>query len=134
MSTIAENLRTYVVASTSINGVIAGRMHVNAVPETSEMPRIWLGRTAEVVPRDLSGGGGITNTRFDLECFALTPDACIDLADMVRARLDGFFGAMSTSQVKGCFVEDKSDDYIPKGVGSDEGVHLSALGLNLWHT
>lgn len=134
MSTIEENLRTYVLGSTEVAAAIGSRMHQNTVHEGSELPFVWYARSTESIPRDLSGGGGITQTRFDLECVSDDLAEADSIGRAIRTRVDGYFGTMGDARCKGCFVEDKDDQYLPKSGGQDAGLHVIALGLNLWHT
>lgn len=134
MAGIAADLKTYVTASTSCNVVIGGRMHQNSTPQDASKPFVWYQRTMENEPLTLDGVGGLRQVMFDVEC--VTPDVSTaeSLADKVKTRLNGKRGTFGNSAAKGVFVADHSDDYAPKSVGGDSGLHVAAFAVTIWYT
>lgn len=142
MTTIGEDLRTYVVASTTVNAIIGGstastlaRMFQSHVPEGAAYPLIWFERASENDELGLDGSSGPKESIWDFEC--LTEDEAnhaVVLADAVKARLHGYQGTMGNAVCKAAFVEDHDDDYQVKAIDSDEGRHLSALQVTVFYT
>jgi hypothetical protein len=130
---IEEDLRTYLLAATTIQTVVGDRIHHNHVPESSDLPYVWYRRSSEINEVDMDGPGGLFNTEFDIECYAADDAEAQELGDSVRARLNGVRGTVGASTVQGIFVTDKDDDYIPRGDASDDGLNQVALTANVWH-
>jgi len=127
MTAIGEALKSYIVSSTAVNAVVSGRVHENVIPEVSSRPNIWFGRSSQEQVTCFDGGAGLFKSRFALECIAVTADVAIDLADLVRSRLHASSSTTAGVNIRGMLVEDQDDDYMPKGIGGDVGLHVSAL-------
>ncbi len=135
MSSAGETLKAYLVADTAgVNSVVSGRVHQNTIPIVSSVPHIWFRRSSEQQVTAFSGGTGLHNARFDVECIATTADSAIDLADLVKSRLHAVKTTTGGVNILTMLVEDHDDDYAPKAIGSDEGLHVSALDLTMWYT
>jgi len=130
---LAEDLKTYVTASTSINADISGRMHYNRRPQRAVGAFIWYQRQDFSEPLTLDGGGGLGMTRYDVECGSTNLDTAYDLADKVRARLHGTSGTVGATTALGIFVEDQDEDYFLKSIDSDEAINIAALSIIVHH-
>lgn len=133
MTVLPEDLKTYLVASTSINAVVAGRVHYNWAPQTSSYPRIWLQRQGTEEELDMAGNGGLASTSFILECSSTGLSEAYSLADKVRARLHGASGALGNTTARLVTVTDQDEDYFPRSNDADDAVHVAALNVSIWH-
>ena len=134
MAGIAADLKTYVTASTSCNAVISGRMHQNHPPQDSNKPFLWYMRTSENEELTMDGVGGLKKAIFDVECVTADITTAESLADKVKTRLNGKSGSFGASTAQGVFVEEHADDYAPKSIGSDSGLHVAAFNVTIWYT
>lgn len=134
MAGIAADLRTFVTASTSCSAVIGSRMHQNHPPQDTSKPFVWYQRTSENEELTLDGVGGLKEVEFTVECVSVDPVTHESLADKVKTRLNGRSGTFGASTAQGVFVRDHADDYAPKSIGSDGGLHVSAFGVKIWYT
>lgn len=129
---IGEDLLTYLLADSSIASAVGTRCHQNKAPHGYDGQYIWFGRAATENADAIDDAAGTAPFRqyFDVECCSDDIDEAIDLADLVKAKhlARGSFGA---GTIQGVFVTDHADDYIPRGVNSDEGMHVAALQLEL---
>lgn len=133
MTVLPEDLKTYITASTSISNVIGTRCHYNQVPQSSAYPHVWIQRQSIDEELDMSGTGGLANTTFILECSSTGLSEAYSLADKVRARLHGVSGTIGNTTARGVFVADQDEDYIPRNNDADEGIHVAALSVTVWH-
>jgi hypothetical protein len=132
MPDVAERLRTFLTADAGIAAVVSTRVHQGIVPESSIVPFIWFRRARTDEPRTLDGGSPSGYEQFfDIECVSEDLDQCQDLALAVRDKLNNYRGTFADSTVKGIFVEDHSDDYIPRSVSSDDVAHVAALSVQI---
>lgn len=105
------------------------------ITDTRGEPRVWLRRANSSTDVFMSGGAGLTETRFDVEVHGSDIAEVQTLADSIKALhtaggLNGLAGTLGASEVLGVFVEDHADDYEPRGVlDSDEGMHVAALDV-----
>jgi hypothetical protein len=134
MSIFAEDLRTYIAASTAINQYTSTRIHYAQVPQSSAYPHVWFRITSDTEERTMDGAGGIHEAYVDLECAGLTQTSAQTVATALKDRLDGYAGTMGNSSCKACFLRDKDDDYIPFSNQSDEGVVVIAFTAHTWYS
>jgi hypothetical protein len=135
---LAENLRSVVIASTAIAAEFTGIAAPYAViqgwePQEDTLPRMHFARSSFSEEVDLNAEGGLTEQQFDLEVISDDLDEAQDIAHATRKFLNGKRGTFGTQTVQGVFVEDHNDDYIPKGVASEEAYHVAALAVTIWH-
>jgi len=137
MASIGENLRSFITSSTGVLAVFSGAAAPNAVlqnklPYGPPLPRIWFGRASQEEEVDLSGTGGLVESSWNIEAISDDVDEALEIADAVKADLNGHRGTFGSGTVKGCFVEDHDDDYQPKGVGSEDGFYVAAISARIF--
>lgn len=139
MADIAEDLIAFLAADATIAGLVTDAdgdvgVHHNIVPQDSEFPLVWLRRASRENERTLDAavGDDPDSVRFDIECYGDDLDEAMSLAAAVTARLDNYRGAYGTRTAQGMFVEDASDDYVPRGIMGDESIHFAALSVQIF--
>lgn len=128
MTVIGEDIRTWLLADASISAVVGARVHQNKVPQASAAPYVWYGRATTANEDALDDPAGTTpfSQIFDIESISDDIDEALDLADLLKAKHLAR-GTIGSGTVQGVFVTDHADDYIPRGVDSDDGRHVAAL-------
>jgi len=134
MTCMPEDLRTLVTATTPLSTLIGTRCHYNHVPESSAKPFVWFRVASDTEERTLDGVGGLHEALVDMECNASTETSAQSVADALKAKLDGYKGAMGNETAQAAFLRDKDDDYVPYSNASDEGAHVVSFTLTLWYT
>ena len=131
---IDTDLRTELMAASTTFG---GRVHQNTIPQlqAKNYPRCWFQRSATDDHLNLDGSrGGLVVYQYDAECISDTLASAITAADAIRTTLNGKRGTFGAGSVKGVFVEDQSDEYVPRGTGEDAGLHVCALRVRIFST
>jgi len=129
---VGEDLKRYLEADASIKAVVDTRIAQGHLPDGEDLPYIWYMRRGTDQSRTVDGTGDQTFTHLiDMECVSEDIDQALDLAELVRARLDMTRGSFGNGSVKGIFVQDQSDDYIPRNLPSDEGVYIPSLEVSV---
>lgn len=131
---LASNMRTFILASTGVSGLVGTRCHYAYIPGVSAKPHVWFRITSDTEERTMDGVGGLHEASGDIECVDDDPAGAQALADVVKTRLDGYHGAVSGVTAQGMFLSDKDDDYIPFSNQSDDGAHVIAFGVRCWYT
>lgn len=132
MSDTATRLRTHLLDAASIAAVVGSHVHQSRVPESSAPPYIWYQRASTETIGTLDGG--INNewaAYYDVECVTDDLDGAQSLASLVKSRLHNHRGTFGDGTVKGVFVEDHSDDYIPRSVADDSVAHVAAIRVQI---
>ena len=132
MATVSEDLRTFTMADSTVASLV-GDMHELHVPQVESKPYIYFARISSEDERSLDSAVGEEPFRnlFIVECWAETPEDADTAAGAVRDRLNNYRGTMGSRTVQGVFVSSQSDEYDPRGDGSDRGFYLSALSVEV---
>lgn len=132
MADIAENLRTFILTSSTLTAFVADRVHHGHVPANKEETYIYFSRSNRAYEHTLDSEAGEAPRAeyFDMECCSRNPNASNNLADAVRG-LFPMRGTFGDATIKGAFVNDQDEDYIPLNNAADEGVTVQALQMEI---
>lgn len=103
----------------------------NKTDEDHSQPNVvWIRNDAQ---QDvwLNGTAGLNESNYTVTVYGLDIDATASIADTMKASLNGFSGIMGSTQVLGCFVSQAADDYIPKELDADEGLHQFSFNIQI---
>jgi len=133
MADVATRLRTFLLADSTVSAAIGSNMHQANVPEGQSAPFVWYARqtTNEVDVLNAQTGEEPFSTVFDLEVIGDDLDAAQTLALYIKRKLNNYRGTYADSTVKGIFATDHNDEYIPRGIGSDDGRHVAAIQVEV---
>jgi hypothetical protein len=139
MSNLPQDLITFITGTTAVTGLVGGsaapRVHYSQVPQTSQPSWIWLAITSDTQIFTMDESAGIHEAFVDIECVASGESGAQTLSDAVTARLDGYKGTAGNSVVRGAWLSDKDDSYIPKSVtNQDSGRNVVSTDLRLFYS
>lgn len=130
MATVDENLKTFLLADSTVKRLSQGRICENHVPQGPNggpyLPYVFFYLSAESDDTALDDANGRTpnRTHFFVECYGQGISASRALGNAVRSRLDLYRGsAFGDQTAQGVFCASVGDDYEPRGAGADQGVH-----------
>jgi hypothetical protein len=132
MANCASDFRAFLLAQSALATAVSNHVHVSIVPQETAVPYIWIGRSSTSHERILNQPQGEQpfEERWDLEVWGTIGDVQ-DIAELVRD-LDCAKGTFGDGTVQLVQVETHSDDYVPKGVYSDEGFDVAAFQLIIY--
>ena len=133
MADVATRLRTFLLTDATISQMVGEQVHQGFVPENTAGDYIWFSRAA-VEPLRVLASGAIDplSVRFDVEAISEDIDRSQSLAAAIRSKCDAYRGTFGDSTTQGIFVEDHNDDYTPRGVFSDDVLHVAALSVEVF--
>jgi len=139
VASIGEDIRSFIVGSTSIATHFTaiskiGVVEQNKVRQDAPDPRIWFQRDQSNETTDLSGTGGLVESRWNIEVHSNSDDNRFNIMDAVKRRMNGYLGTFGSRSVQGVFIEDHDDDYFPRGVGTEDGLYVAAASAVIWFT
>jgi hypothetical protein len=117
---IRPALRAYLLADASVSDAVGGdRIYPVRLPQNQRSPSIVYNRISAVGDHHMEGPSGLAQTRIQIDAWATTQDAAVELADLVKERLDGasgeiLFGSASPSEsltLQGAFFDSEREDY-----------------------
>jgi hypothetical protein len=133
-NTIDENLRAYLAADSTVRKLVGGRIHENHVPQPYVGDYIWFAFAGGESERTLSGdSAALFRVRFDLECIARSISQARRIAAAVFAALEGYArgATFGDTTLQGIFVEEQPDEYLPRGVLADSGLHVASKSVEV---
>lgn len=112
-------LRAYLLADGQISAVVASRIYPTKLPQGTTLASIVYSRISGVGDHHSQGASGLARPRMQIDCWASTVDGADTLGRLVKARIDGFGGAMPYGSnspqdeiaVQGVFFQSERDDY-----------------------
>lgn len=138
MASIGENLHAFLAASTGLAAATTADLTAekaieqNTIVDDPPTPRVWFMRSNETEELDLSGGGGLVQSVWDIEVYSEDIDEALAMGDAIKRALNGYRGVFGAGTSLGAEVSDHDDEYVLKGLSSDVGVHVAALSATLF--
>ncbi len=108
---IETELRAWLLADTTIAGLIDTRMYPQYLPQKVTYPAISYATASRVSSRQLSGPAGRARPRITVNSWAETYLEAKALAEAVRKRLDGFAGRWGSFSVGSVALDNAFDQY-----------------------
>ena len=130
--TIETAITRHLTENAGLAGVLGGRVYPKRMPQNPTYPTIVYHRISGAREHSHDGSSGLAHPRFQLDLWAKTHIAAKDLAEKVRAALDGYKGVMGGVggvDVNGVFLEDDDDGY-----DDDLQVYWWRMDFTLWHS
>ena len=139
---VATELRAFLLTQTTITDLVGARIHQDVIPQVesgdddsappTRPPTIWFSKSSTEREECLEDGQGTLPEKvfFDLEVFASSKPDADDLSEAVEG-VNDYAGVMGSMTVQGIFVDSASDDYLPKGILSDDGTFQTAFSVEV---
>jgi len=138
-NTIDQDLIQQLVDDTDITDIVEGlpnqRIHYNHVPESYLgtyifFHRITAGEDEDRILNEQPGRKYQFRETFIVEAISRDLDDQVALVGELR-KYDSHRDTLGTGTIQAIFVRNAADDYIPKGVDSDEGYHVGSLEFEI---
>jgi hypothetical protein len=116
----------------TVNAICGSRIYVNKAPQKATFPHLVITQMSSEENGTIDGGSGqLRFLTFDIDCRAQTSVKAEELGNAVRTFLDDYSGAAGGYTIGAVIMNDESDDYEPPQDGSDVGVHVVTLDLDV---
>ena len=116
----------------TVNAICGSRIYVNKAPQKATFPHLVITQMSSEENGSIDGGSGqLRFLTFDIDCRAQTSVKAEELGNAVRTFLDDYSGAAGSYTIGAVIMNDESDDYEPPQDGSDVGVHVVTLDLDV---
>lgn len=134
MTVLAQDLRTFIIGTTAVTGLISTRVHYNKIPQASPLAHVWLRVRSDETGLTLDGANKLHEAFADIEAVADDEDEAQSIYTALHNRLHGYAGAIGNVTAQGIFLSAKGDDYVPFADMGDEGKHVNACEAHMWYT
>lgn len=111
MSLIDEALRSIIVADSATNALISGRFYPMIAPQGAASPFITYQKIDTIPVHALGTTSKAEGARFQLDCWAKTVPIVKDLANKLKAAIDGVITTALGVQIFGIVLLNEIDFY-----------------------
>jgi hypothetical protein len=119
-------------AEATITAICSTRVYVGKAPQSATFPHVILTQMSSEENTSLDGASGqLRFLNFDIDCKAKTSVQAEALGNAVRVYLDDYSGTAGSYTIGAVILNDESDDYEPPQDGSDVGVHVVTLDVDI---
>ena len=129
---IEAELVKFLKADEAVKALVADRVYPVMAPEDVDAPYIVYRRMGTARAETMAGAG-TPDPRFRLKCWANDYEQAIQLADAVRARMDGKPGDWGDIHVQRVKLEDESDVFDVFEWDADDGAFGRQLDFTITH-
>lgn len=125
MKDIRPALRSFLLADPAIAGVVGDRVYPNVIPQGIDAACVVYTRISGEGAYHMRGPSGLSQPRYQIDAWARDIDSAFGLANLIKARVDGFCGVMGAGTaavtVQGVFMRAEREDY-------DDAAQLHRVG------
>jgi hypothetical protein len=105
-------LRTALVNNATVAGLIGTRVYPVIAPASAALPFVTWRRVGIRRQQTLSAPSGMPITTVEYSIYGTTYEQARQVADAMRAVLDGYGGTSNNTEVKQTSLEQESDDFV----------------------
>lgn len=116
----------------TITAICSTRVYVSKAPEKALLPYVIITQMSSEENASLDGASGkLRFITFDIDCKSKTSVQAESLGNAVRTFIQDYFGPAGNYTIGAVIMNDESDSYEPPQDGSDVGVHVVTLDLDV---
>lgn len=116
----------------TITAICSTRVYVSKAPEKALLPYVIITQMSSEENPSLDGASGkLRFITFDIDCKSKTSVQAESLGNAVRTFIQDYTGAAGNFTIGAVIMNDESDSYEPPQDGSDVGVHVVTLDLDV---
>lgn len=129
---LLTDIRARLVADATISGITT-RIAMSVSNQSDSLPRITLHTIGADHEHHMIAATGIVQGRIQIDCHASSPVNADVLAEAVRQSLDGYRGAIGSTNVSTCHLADERSLVTPPVDGRDQsgGVFTKQLDFTI---
>jgi len=116
----------------TITAICGTRVYVTKAPQKAVFPYVIITQMSSQENASLDGATGkLRFITFDIDCKSKTSVQAESLGNAVRTFIQDYTGAAGNFTIGAVIMNDESDSYEPPDDGSDVGVHVVTLDLDV---
>ena len=121
-----------------VSALVGTRIYpAGTTPSNAASPYMTYGKTLTDPVRHQQGASNLTMTIVSINCWGMTPQSAVAVADAVYAALDEFAGDMGDPAaplpVRLILIDQQSNDTTPPIDNTESGRFVETLELSVWH-
>lgn len=127
-----SGLVSLLTGEATISALVGSRVFIGKAPEKAALPHVVITQMGGEENTSIDGASGQLRTlNFDIDCRAKRSVDAESLGNAIRTFIDDYQGTAGSYTIGAVFVNDEVDDYEPPADGSDVGVHVVTLDVDI---
>lgn len=127
------SVRTRLVTSAPVTAIVGDRVFAVIAPADAPLPFVTWRRVAVSREQSLSGPIGMPTVTLSIDVFCVTYEETRELADVIRASLDGWGGTSNNVRVANVSLVNEADGFVTLAGGDVPPVYTVQLTFQiLW--
>lgn len=126
-------LRSALLMNTTVAALVAERVHPVMAPGKPTLPFIVYRRVGIQRSQALGGPMGLPRLTLEFNIYGATYDSARQVADAVRACLDGYGGSLENTTVEQTSLESESDDFVSLAGAELPAVYAVTQNYDVWY-
>ena len=125
-------LRTALVGATAVTTLVGSRIYPVLAPASAALPFVTWRRSGIQREQTLGGPMGMPRVTVEYSIYGTTYEQTREVADAMRAVLDGYGGTADNTTVKQTSLEDESDDFVQLAGADLPPVYQVTQRFDVW--
>jgi hypothetical protein len=134
MAGIEDGLKTLLDAESTLTAICGTRIYPDKAPQTAAFPQIVFTQLNSDELNTLDGGADVRSIDLDFDCRANRSVTAVSLRTALRDYIRDFTGSAGTETINSVTVNGDAADYEPPVDGSDNGVFVKTLDVQIHYT
>jgi len=134
MAGIEEGIKTLLDAEATLTAICSTDIYPNKAPQSAAFPQIVFTQLTSDEYNTLDGGGDVRSIDVDFDCRATRSVTATSLSAALLAYIRDFTGAAGAETIRAVTVQGEGSDYIAPTDGSDKGVFIKTLDVQIQYT
>lgn len=130
--TIGEDIRRWLLGLPEVTGIVGDRIHQNKVPQDTTAAYIFYVQASadSDTGSTLGESDQLMDETYDIEVISTDLGEALQVKSAIQTR-HKHRGPFGTGRVQCLLMEQVADDYVPKGVQSDQGWNVAPLDMRI---
>jgi hypothetical protein len=126
-----DGLIALLAAENTITTYVSSRIYANYAPEKAPFPYIVITQLNSEEYKAFDATGDLRMITYDIDCKAERALTAIAVADAVRTYIQDYSGTAGNYTIEAVLLNGETHDFEPPSDGSDRGVHVVTLDLDV---
>jgi hypothetical protein len=132
---VLKSVRTRLLSSTTVSTSVGStRIYPQHAEQAAALPHIVLREIGNTTEHNLLGTSGTSETRVQIDCYALTYAAAYALREAARRIVGETYGTVEGLNFRSAVQGSRFGAYLEPRDGSDQGKHVLSVDFLLIHS
>jgi len=128
------DFRTLLLAAAPVSALIGDRANWGELPAARPRPLVCMWNITRPGDYTMDGPSGLNHAFLQVDCWADSYLAALDVANAIEAALSGYKGFVDFTEFQGVFFTGRADSKEPAGGAPAQRYNRSRLDVEVWYS